>query len=76
MVIQTVENSKTSKIKVHCQECAKTLWLEDYGIEPLAPGIIELMMSRTTQHVQRHPKHHPTIMIYNRLPTNEEIRRG
>lgn len=74
MVIQEIENSKVNKVKVHCGECSKTLWLEDYGLEDFVPGIIDLMESRAIQHVNRHPKHHPTVMIYKRLPTNKELR--
>ena len=74
ITIENIANSKTNKVKVHCVDCQKTLWLEDYDLEPFAPGIIDLMESRATQHVRRHPKHNPSVLVYQRLPTPAEIR--
>lgn len=74
ITIENIVNSKTNKVKVHCGECAKTLWLEDYDLEPFAHGIIDLMESRANQHVRKHPKHNPSVLIYHRLPTSAELR--
>ena len=74
ITIENIVNSKTNKVRVWCPDCPKTLWLEDYDLEPFAPGIIDLMESRATQHVRRHPKHKPSVLIYHRLATNAEGR--
>lgn len=74
ITIENIANSQTNKVKTWCPECAKTLWLEDYDLEPFAPGIIDLMESRANQHVRKHPKHNPSVLIYRRLPTPKEIR--
>jgi len=66
MIIQEINNTQVNKVKLHCEACKKTLFLEDYELEPFAPGIIDLMQARATQHEQKHPTHNPTIWIYKR----------
>lgn len=74
MIVNTIENSETNRVKLHCADCLKTLSLEDYGLQDFAGGIIDLMESRANLHEQRHKTHKPQIYIYKRKPTNAEIR--
>jgi hypothetical protein len=74
MIINTIENAKRNYVKLHCPQCEKTLSLEDFDLEPFAPGIIDLIETRGEIHEARHKTHHPQVYIYQRGFTDKVLR--
>lgn len=73
----TSHNSTVNKGKVWCETCPKTILIEEAdGFSDLDQDALTFLMSTAERHERLHPKHKITLTIYERAPTNDEIRSG
>ena len=73
MKLENKYGSKNNYIKLHCEGCAKTLRIESAGLKDLDWEWIGIFEGLALQHEMRHPKHNPSVTVYTRIPTNNEL---
>lgn len=69
-------NSKTNYGEAHCVTCDKSLGWEDAGLEKLAPAQIGVLNGYLAKHREQHKNHSLKLVIHNRVPTYDEIKRA
>lgn len=62
ITIEVRENTQSNYLKLWCQTCRRTLELLDYGLEDVAPGMIDQLQGVATNHERHNHKH--SIYIY------------
>lgn len=73
---EKIVNARRNGGSVHCGTCWRMVKREEGGTEPMTQEAIDLLLSTATHHEQHHPKHSLTVTIYERTPSNEELRAG
>jgi len=74
LTIESRVNTDTNYLKLWCETCWRTLKLLDYGVEEVAPGMIEQLQAKATKHEIHNHGHKIFLYEGHRRPTNQEIR--
>lgn len=73
------QNSLTNRGKTWCEDCPKTLAVEeagDHGMAELEQSVIDYLLGLAEHHEHHHPTHNIFVTIYERVPSIQEIKRA